>query len=258
MPSWPRQIGIQSSLNDRQSVSTSSLTSAEPLRRGLYATAGLVLLPALLVAGCSRVEPTSAGGSAVTVDAQSDSDGVYGTDVSDVIKRPALTLRDTSGRPFDLQARPRGEVTVLFFGYTNCDDVCPTTMADLAAARRLLHLRAADRSRLQVVFVTEDPARDAPGVLRTWLDRFDASFVGLIGGGSRTRGALDALKAPRTEVTSHAPKTRTGTPHPDGDGSHEVEHSGSVYAFDGDRTIVYTGDTTPKEYAADFTDLLRR
>ena len=80
--------------------------------------------------------------------------------------------------------RPAAQITALFLGDTHCPDVCPTTMADLAAAKRLLPTRITDR--LKVVFVTEDPRRDTSSVLRAWLDGFDPTFVGLIGGGSRT------------------------------------------------------------------------
>lgn len=185
-----------------------------------------------------------------------------GTEIGDVIPRPVLALPDTDGRMFDLQQRPQGELTALFFGYTNCPDVCPTTMADLAAARR--QLNAADRQHLQVVFVTEDPATDTPAVLRGWLDRFDPSFTGLIGGNARTAQVLDALKTSRTEIRPAPPAAATPHPHGSADsadrhttgGGRSVEHSGSVYAFFRDRVVVYTGGTTPSQYAADFRKLL--
>ena len=187
---------------------------------------------------------------------------LHGTDISDVIGRPELRLIDTTGRRFSLRARPLAEVTVLFFGYTHCPDLCPTTMADLAAARRLLPSTV--RARLQVVFVTEDPSRDTPATLRAWLDRFDPGFLGLIGGNSATKRALAALKAPRTELVSpDASATGGGRPgaaaaaSPAKSTSGALEHSGSVYAFAGDRVLVYTGGTTPTQYAEDFRTLLR-
>ena len=162
-----------------------------------------------------------------------------GTSVGDVIRRPALRLLDTNSQLFDLQARPPGQVTLLFFGYTHCPDVCPTTMADLAAALR--RLTSPERARVEVAFVTEDPSRDLPPQLRIWLDRFDHSFIGLVGGGDRTAAVLRALKAPASEVP------RGG----------DVEHTGSVYAFAGSQVLVYTGGTTPAQYAADLRLLLR-
>jgi len=218
----------------------------------LRLAAGLVLSAGLLSA-CA-----SSGGPVASVSG-SGSD-LHGTEIGDVIPRPALALPATDGGVFDLQQRPQKELTALFFGYTNCPDVCPTTMADLAAARR--QLNAADRQDLQVVFVTEDPATDTPTVLRSWLDRFDPSFTGLIGGNARTAQVLDALKTSRTEIRPAAAATPPAHSSAAGDDSHttgggrSVEHSGSVYAFTGDRVVVYTGGTTPSEYAADFRALL--
>jgi protein SCO1/2 len=188
---------------------------------------------------------------------------LHGTEVSDIIPRPALALPDTSGRTFDLRQRPDEELTAVFFGYTRCPDVCPTTVADLASARR--QMSDADRQQVQVVFVTEDPETDRPEVLRRWLDQFDTDFIGLVGGTATTEQALDALKAPRTEIL---PPESTASPHPHGDAgppddhSHatgsgqEVEHTGTVHVFHDDRVVLYSGGTAPAEYAADFSALL--
>jgi len=90
-----------------------------------------------------------------------------------------LTLVGTDGREFSLADRPADEVTVVFFGYTHCPDICPTTMADLAVARRQLPNEV--REHVTVVFVSEDPERDTPQALRQWLDQFDSTFIGLLG-----------------------------------------------------------------------------
>ena len=186
-----------------------------------------VALGAALVAGCTGRPVATVSGPAPSL---------HATEVGDVIARPPLVLADTSLRRFDLAHRPAGELTLLFFGYTHCPDVCPTTMADLAAARR--RLTAAQRDRVRVVFVTVDPRRDTPAVLRAWLNRFDPTFTGLIGGPS-SESVLTALKAPRTDLTA--------TP---------VSHAGSVYGFLSDRTLVWTGGDTPSAYAADLRTLL--
>lgn len=205
------------------------------------------LLIALALAGL--LSACGASGSRGVADVSGSDSGLVGTEVSDVIARPALSLTDTSGQTYALQQRPAGELSVLYFGYTRCPDVCPTTMADLAAARRVLS--AADRQHLEVVFVTEDPATDTGPVLRRWLDAFDPSFVGLVGGDPRTEAALDALKAPHTTIVA--------TPPPDVVGpvsGSTVQHTGSVYAFLGDRVVVYTDRTSPADYAGDFAALL--
>jgi len=110
-------------------------------------------------------------------------DTYAGIDLAEPYRRPTFTLTDTTGAPFDFKSATAGNPTLLFFGYTRCPDVCPTTMADIAVA-----LRGLDKAlvqQLQVVFVTTDPAYDTPAVLGEYLHRFDADlpqpFIGLTG-----------------------------------------------------------------------------
>ena len=91
---------------------------------------------------------------------------------------PAMTLADQDGRPQAVDA-PSGRWTLLFFGYTFCPDVCPTTLAELRQLQGLLGEE--DRQRLRVVMVTVDPARDTPEQLKQYLGFFDAGFAGLTG-----------------------------------------------------------------------------
>lgn len=220
--------------------------------RRLRLTVAAIAVLAALVACGSASEPVL-----VTHADGQDGDSLHGTEVTGLIPRPALVLPDTSGKPFDLQDRPDDEVTALFFGYTNCPDVCPMTMANLAAAERRLDRHA--QEALNVVFVTEDPKSDTPVVLRTYLDRFSTSFTGLMGGGTATEPVLDALKASRTEIVPLPPPSPGAASHPTShvNGSGEaVEHVGSVYLFHRDRVVVYTGGTTPTEYAEDVHELL--
>lgn len=102
------------------------------------------------------------------------------------IPKPDLTLTDTDGEDFDLRAETDGYLTLVFFGYTHCPDVCPVHMANLAAVFR--DLRPEVRDRTKVVFISTDPERDTPERLRTWLDNFDRSFIGL-------RGSIDSINA---------------------------------------------------------------
>lgn len=187
-------------------------------------------------------------------------DGYAGRLVADPPMRPAsVVLRDTHGRAYPLDRVGQVEVVALFFGFTRCGDVCPTTMADLAAARRSLPASLAQR--VEVVFVTVDPRRDTRQVLDRWLDRFDPRFVGLRGPLALVHQAEDSLYAAQSSVdrptggddhhhsgSSESPSRRDG---------YEVSHSGSVYVFaPGGRSLLYTGGTTAPEYAADFTRLL--
>ena len=107
------------------------------------------------------------------------------------IPKPALTLTDTHGEEFDFRAETDGYLTLLFFGYTNCPDVCPVHIANLAAV--FGDLVPEVRHRIKVVFVTTDPERDTPERLRSWLDNFDPSFIGL-------RGSVDSINAALAEM----------------------------------------------------------
>jgi protein SCO1/2 len=197
-------------------------------------------------------------GSPPVVMEQRSTTDLNGTVVDPPLPRPEQELRDTHGRRFSLDHRPADELTVLFFGYTHCPDVCPTTMADLAAARGQLPKPL--QEDVTVVFVSEDPERDTPRTLRTWLDGFDPSFVGLRGGNRKTEAMLKDLYLPKT-VRVEDPEDPVQHPDDGGDhhehGDYGVEHAGVVYAFaPGDVTVIYSGGTTPSEYAADFRKLL--
>lgn len=99
---------------------------------------------------------------------------------------PALSIARADGARFDLAAQ-RGAHVLLFFGYTHCPDICPTTLSDWARAKQAL---GADTTGVRWVFVTVDPARDTPEVAQRYAARFDPSFVGL----SPTETELAALK----------------------------------------------------------------
>jgi protein SCO1/2 len=100
---------------------------------------------------------------------------------------PDFTLTDQDGRPYTLSAQ-RGHAVALFFGYAHCPDVCPTTLAALARAKRKLGAAGAG---YDVVFVTVDPARDTPATLKRYVHLFDPTFVGLTG----TPAQLDPVYA---------------------------------------------------------------
>jgi len=160
------------------------------MRRAAAALAGLAVAGSL--AGCAMV----AGANSVRppVSTQPSPQGEYrGLGLDPPQPRPTFTLRDTAGRPFDFAARTRGHPTFLFFGYTHCPDVCPTTMADVAAALRGVPDRL--RRAVQVVFVTTDIKHDTGPVIAAWLRHFDTAlpnrFIGLTG----SQGQIDAAQA---------------------------------------------------------------
>lgn len=131
---------------------------------------------------------------------------------------PAATFTDTAGTTYRLPASLTSPVTLVFFGYTHCPNVCGTVLADLAQALR--RLDEADRAQVRVLFLTTDPARDTPRAIRAYLDRFDASFVGLTGSPEELGRVATAVGVP-LEGTKRLPG-----------GGYEVGHGAQIVGFD--------------------------
>jgi protein SCO1/2 len=163
--------------------------------------AGLALVLLVFAAGCSPRVPVEKFKSA---------------DITGASWGKGFHLADQSGKPLSL-ADFKGKVVLLFFGYTHCPDVCPTTLAKLAQVRRSLDT---DAGRVQVLFVTVDPARDTPRRLAQYLAQFDPSFVGLWGDEAAIAQTAKAFKVSH-EIHRDAQGRETA-----------MDHSGGVYAFD--------------------------
>ena len=127
-----------------------------------------------------------------------------------------ISLTDQNGKPRTL-GDFRGKAVVVFFGYTQCPDVCPTTLAMLADAMKQL---GADADRVQVLFVTVDPERDTAELLAKYVPAFDARFLGL-------RGDDDATARTAKEFKVIYQKQPGTTP-----GSYSMDHSAGLYVFD--------------------------
>jgi protein SCO1 len=206
-----------------------------------------LLAASLLLAGCASGTPSTAS-------APESSSGqqfrYHGLRPSPPLPRPSFVLTDTSGARYDFASRTGERATLLYFGYTNCPDACPTTMADLAAALRRLGPGVA--RQVQVVFVTTDPGRDTGPVLRRWLDRFDANlptrYVGLVGTTARIHAAERAAGVPLS-----APEEEPG-------GSYAVAHAALLlaYARDDRAHVLWPEGTTVATYVADLPRLLDR
>ncbi len=141
-----------------------------------------------------------------------------GAEVVHPLAKPAFTLIDQNGKPFDLQRDTAGRVTLLYFGYTHCPDICPENMSMLAFAMK--QLPASVRSKIAVVFVTTDPARDTPAVLASWLGNFNEGFIGLTG----TKAEVDLAQAEaRVSLASPEPATRGGT--------YYVDHAAQIICY---------------------------
>ncbi len=149
-----------------------------------------------------------------TTTAADDREAWQGVLLAEPQPRPDFTLTDTSGQPFDFRAETQGKLTLLFFGYTHCPDVCPIHMANLSAA-----LAQPGMPDPIVVFVTTDPERDTPERLRSWLDNFDPDFIGLTG----TREEIAAAERAAGVAGSIVPT--------DTSGDYEVGHAAQIIAY---------------------------
>jgi protein SCO1/2 len=189
---------------------------------------------------------------------EADDDGFNGTLIDPPLRPAGVVLTNTRGDQFNFARPAPDKVTALFFGFTNCDDVCPTTMADLAAGRRTLPPALAEK--VTVVFVTVDPKRDTPAVLEEWLARFDRDFIGLIGPMEQVHQLERSLYLPESgeelPAAEHEHSGDNGESAIDG-ADYEIDHSGSVYLFGpGGKLVLHSGGTSPKEYTDDFIRLL--
>ncbi|MFQ1000557.1 SCO family protein [Modestobacter sp. SSW1-42] len=216
-------------------------------RTGLTA---LALSAALLLAGCGGDAEADAGTAAASghghdmgameapaTVADGGTDSPYsGLHLRDPYQKPQFTLTDGTGAAYDFAARTAAGPTLLFFGYTNCPDVCPTTMADVAIALRTTD--PAVVAATTVVFVTTDPARDTPEVLEEYLGRFDAdlgtSFVGLTG---------DQAQIEQAQLAAGVPLA----------GDEGRTHSAMLllYGTDGQADVAFNGGNTATDIAHD-------
>lgn len=188
-----------------------------------YTTA--ILLPALLaialLSGCQQKASelavpavgTSSGGDIKF----SPTDSVFkNTDITGIDYAHDFALTDHTGKPRTL-ADFRGKVVLVFFGYTQCPDVCPTTMSEMAAVMKQLGPRADD---VQVLFVTLDPARDTQALLAKYVPSFDPHFLGLRGDQAATEKVAKDFKIFFQKVPGK------------NIGEYSIDHTAGSYVFD--------------------------
>ena len=169
----------------------------------------VVAATALWLAGCDRLPGLGGRGGAAKP-------AFKGIDITGAEYGRELSLTDPDGRRRTL-ADFKGKVTVLFFGYTQCPDVCPTTMAELAEVKRSL---GTEGERVQGVFVTIDPERDTPELLKAYVSNFDPSFVALRGNADETKAAAREFKVFYAKVPGRT------------EGSYTMDHTAGSYVFD--------------------------
>jgi len=165
------------------------------------------------------------------------------SDVTGVAFGRDFKLTDHNGKPRTL-ADFRGKVVVVFFGYTQCPDVCPTTLSDLAAALQKL---GADANRVQVLFVTVDPERDTPELLSHYVPAFNPTFLGLSGDAAATAATAREFKILYQKQPGSTP------------GSYAMEHSAGTFIFDpqGRLRLFASHGQGPDVFAHDIRELLR-
>jgi protein SCO1/2 len=206
-----------------------------------WLTAAMVVA-ALAFAGCGGQEAQQ--GPVANVQVQDD-DGMHGAVLPDPYDVPPVALTATDGSTYRLDQEPEDPLTLVFFGYTQCPDICQIVMADLTSA--LNRLDDAEREQVSMVFVTTDPARDDPATLREYLDRFDPGFEGLTG----PLDKVEALGKPVGVHVSHGDKLPSG--------GYAVNHGTHVLGVrpDGTVPIMWTEGTAPAKIADDIRTILR-
>lgn len=218
----------------------SSSLRAGPIRSGIAACSLLAIGVLLLISGCTTAP------SGPTGHRNTDPAGYLGgSSLPEPYSMPEVSLTDTSGRPYNLATTPSKPVTLLFFGYTHCPDVCIAVLSDVSLA--LQRLSPADRDQIQLLFVTTDPARDQEKQIRRYLDRFNPSFVGLT-------GAMSTIKRAASEVGVDI-EGKKKLPS----GGYEVGHSAQVIGFSRNSgVVIWTPGTPVAALKHDFALLVER
>ena len=161
----------------------------------------LAALGALALSGCERAAPPHRFNA---------------IDLTGASYAHGFDLPDFDGKPRTL-ADFKGKVTVVFFGYTQCPDACPTTMAELSGVLKTL---GPDASRVQVVFITVDPSRDTPALLKNYVTNFRPDFLALRGSEAQTQAVIKEFKLVVEKVPGKTPDSYT------------IDHTAGTYVFD--------------------------
>ncbi|QES49096.1 hypothetical protein DEJ50_16065 [Streptomyces venezuelae] len=212
------------------------------MRTTRVTAAALAAAAVFTLAACGDNKPAKSAVAQVNAPAKT----AAGTVLDRPFEKPDLVLTDTTGKPWNLREQTKGKAVLIYFGYTNCPDVCPLTMSNIAVARKALP--KADQDKLQVVFVTTDPERDTPASLGSWLKAQDPSFVGLTGDFKTIQAAARSIGIGIDPAKKEA------------DGSVVSMHGAQVLAFSpktDEGYVLYGEDTSADAYTKDLPKLVK-
>ena len=190
-----------------------------------YGLASFIAVAALVsVVGCSNEKPA-----------------FMGSDISGTHLGRGLSLTGMDGKPYTDKSF-EGKVTLVFFGFTQCPDVCPTTLAELAEVLKQLGDQA---SKVQMLMITVDPERDTPEVLNAYIKAFDERILGLTGTPADIKQVAGLYKAYYAKV-------------PQANGQYTMDHSASFYLFDkkGESRVLLQNNSGAVAIVKDLTTLL--
>jgi len=190
-------------------------------------------------------EPSADVGSPSAAERTAQRLGLSARPLSAPLPRPDFSLTDTDGNRFDFRGATSGRLTLLFFGYTHCPDICPGHLTSLAAGLRALPPEL--REQVLVVFVGVDAERDTRERVRGWLDHFDPRFVGLTGTEAELAAAQRAALVPTASIEDRW------------EGGYSVAHASwiLVYTPDDQAHLRYGFGTTATQWSHDLERLAR-
>jgi protein SCO1/2 len=210
-------------------------------RAAIVRAVGALCAVAALI-GCDSSAPVAPGAEGADPAGAAPSEAFRGAESATALAMPDITLQTTDGKPFNLVTDTTHPVTLVFFGYTNCPDVCPLVMSDLTLA--YAELPADVRMQTQILYITTDPARDTGDVLARYLDRYNPAFVGLT-------GRLHRIVAAATDL-GVAITGRKTLPS----GGYDVGHGAQVIGFAHETApVIWTPGTPVADMVADIETL---
>ncbi|MFG2946630.1 SCO family protein [Streptomyces adustus] len=212
------------------------------MRKKTFAAAALLAAATLTLSACGSGD--KAEGPVTVVSEETTQQAA--TVLDQPFEKPDLVLTDTQGKSYDLRKETAGRPTLIYFGYTNCPDICPLTMNNLAVAKK--QLSKADQDKLRIVFVTTDPERDTPTALGAWLKGIDPQVVGLTGDFATIQAGARSVG-----ITVEAP-------HKDKNGKTVSTHGTQVIAFSPKTDagyLVYSDQATVDDYTKDLPEIVK-